>query len=75
MPRFVRKAFPFPIPAEVEDAIANLEHAVLTESTLLDCYLEELRAIVHWNTGGEDGLTEEQGEALIDHYYRRKYQG
>lgn len=70
---FVRKAFDFHIPDEVETAIANLEEAVLTESTLLDCYIEELRAIVHWNTGGEGGLTEEEGEELIDYYYRRRY--
>lgn len=70
---FKRKAFDFPIPDEVETCITNLENAVLTNSTLLDCYLEELRAFVHFNTGGEDGLTEEQGEELIDYYYRRKY--
>ncbi len=74
MPKFIRKRFSFYIPSEVEKAITNLENAVLTDSTLLDCYLEEFRAIVHWNTGGEDGLTEEQGEELIDYYYRRKYQ-
>lgn len=70
---FNRKKFDFPIPDEVETCITNLENAVLTNSTLLDCYLEELRAFVHFNTGGEDGLTEEQGEELIDYYYRRKY--
>lgn len=70
---FVRKEFDFHIPDEVETAITNLEEAVLTESTLLDCYIEEFRAIVHWNTGGDDGLTEEQGEELIDYYYRRRY--
>ena len=73
--KFIRKSFSFPIPAEVETAIDNLEEAVLTDSTLFDCYLEEFRAIVHWNTGGDDGITEEQGEELIDYYYRRRYQG
>jgi len=71
---FNRKHFDFVIPQEVEIAIDNLENAVLTNSTLLDCYLEELRAFVHFNTGGEDGLTEEQGEEIIDYYYRRRYQ-
>lgn len=70
---FNRKYFDFPIPQEVETSISNLENAVLTNSTLLDCYLEELRAFVHFNTDGEDGLTEEQGEEVIDYYYRRKY--
>lgn len=70
---FNRKHFDFPIPQEVETAINNLENAVLTNSTLLDCYLEELRSFVHFNTDGEDGLTEEQGEEIIDYYYRRRY--
>lgn len=70
---FIRKEFDFSVPEEVEKAITNLENAVLTESTLLDCYIEEFRAVVHWNTGGDDGLTEEQGEELIDYYYRRRY--
>lgn len=73
MPTFKRKNFDFPIPDEVENCITNLENAVLTNSTLLDCYLEELRAFVHFNTDGEDGLTEEQGEEIIDYYYRRRY--
>lgn len=73
--RFIRKNFDFPIPDEVETAITNLENAVLTNSTLFDCYLEEFRAIVHWNTGGDEGITEEQGEELIDYYYRRRYLG
>ncbi len=69
---FKRKQFDFPIPEEVETAINNLEKSVLTNS-LVDCYIEEFRAFVHFNTGGEDGLTEEQGEELIDYYYRRRY--
>lgn len=72
---FIEKQFDFPIPEEVKTAIHNLKDAVLSDSTLLDCYLEEFRAYVHWNTGGEDGLTEEQGEELIDYYYRRRYTG
>lgn len=72
---FVRKEFDFSIPEEVETAISNLENAVLTNSTLLDCYIEEFRAVVHCNTGGDDELTEEQGEELIDYYYRRRYSG
>lgn len=70
---FKRKNFDFPLPQEVETAIDNLENAVLTNSTLLDCYIEELRAFVHFNTDGEDGLTEEQGEEVIDYYYRGRY--
>lgn len=73
MPTFKRKKFDLPIPDEVENCITNLENAVLTNSTLFDCYLEELRAFVHFNTDGENGLTEEQGEEIIDYYYRRRY--
>lgn len=72
---FIRKKFNFTIPAEVKEAIDNLEQAVITDSSLFDCYLEEFRAKVHWNTEGEEGLTEEQGEELIDYYYRRRYLG
>lgn len=72
---FIRKKFDFSIPEEVETCITNLENAVLTNSTLLDCYLEELRAFVHFNIGGDDGLEEEQGEEIIDYYYRRRYTG
>lgn len=70
---FVEKQFDFPIPEEIQNAIENLKRAVLDNSTLLDCYLEEFRAVVHWNTDGENGITEEQGEELIDYYYRRRY--
>lgn len=70
---FIRKHFDFFIPKEIEEKIDDLEKAVLEKSSLLDCYLEEFRAAVHWNTGGEDGITEEQGEELIDYYYRRRY--
>lgn len=70
---FIEKKFDFPIPEEVQTAIRNLKEAVLSNSTLLDCYIEEFRAVVHWNTGGDDQLTEEQGEELIDYYYRRRY--
>ncbi len=73
--KFIRKKFDFSVPDEVETAITNLENAVLTNSTLFDCYLEEFRAVVHWNTGGDEGLTEEQGEEPIDYYYRRRYLG
>lgn len=75
MSKFIRKDFDFPIPDEVEEWITNLENAVLTDSTLLDCYLEELRAFVHFNTGGDGSLTEEQGDEIIDYYYRRRYVG
>lgn len=70
---FIEKQFDFFIPKEIEAAIDNIKKAVLSNSTLLDCYLEEFRAVVHWNTDGEEGLTEEQGEELIDYYYRRRY--
>lgn len=70
---FVRKDFDFNLPSEVMAAIDHLEEAVITNSTLLDCYLEEFRAVVHWCTGGDEGITEEQGEELLDYYYRRGY--
>jgi len=74
MANFNRADFDFEIPEEVETAIDNLEAAVLSDSSLLDCYLEEFRAIVHWNEGDMKGyLSEDEGEELIDYYYRRNY--
>lgn len=67
-----RKRYTTGIQRDKKTAITNLENAVKTDF-LLDYYIEEFRAVVHWNTGGEDGLTEEQGEELIDYYYRRRY--
>lgn len=72
---FIEKQFDFPIPQEIKTAVENLKKAVFENSTLLDCYLEEFRATVHFNTDGENGITEEQGEELIDYYYRRRYAG
>lgn len=73
MSNFKRKQFDFPIPKLVQQSIDDLENAVITNSLSLDCYLQKFRANVHCCTDGEEGLTEEQGEELIDYYYRRKY--
>lgn len=72
---FVEKRFDFSFPQEIHTAIENLKNAYLDNSSLLDCYIEELRAFVHFNTDGEDGVTEEQWEEIIDYYYRRRYKG
>ena len=74
MASFNRAEFDFNIPEEVKTAIDNLEAAVLSDSSLVDCYLEEFRAVVHWNEVDIDGyLSEDEAEELIDYYYRRNY--
>lgn len=73
MSTFIRAEFDFPIPKLVQQSIDDLEDAVLNDSLSVDCYLQEFRANVHGCTDGEEGMTEEQGEELIDYYYRRKY--
>lgn len=72
MCKFRRKEFSFHIPKEVEQCITNLENAVITEDSLLDCYLEELRAFCHFHTDGEDGMTEEEADEVIDYYYNTR---
>lgn len=70
---FIRKKFDFPVPKEVENAITELENAVLTNSTMLDIYLDEFKSCVRFNTGGESGMTDEQADEVMHYYYRKQY--
>lgn len=45
---------------------------MLTNDSLFDCYLEELRTFCHFHTDGEDGMTEEQADEVIDYYYNTR---
>lgn len=69
---FKEKKFDFLIPKEVQTAIDNLRNAEMT-NFLVDCYLDELRAYVHWNVDGDEGMTEEQGDEIINYYCTRSY--
>ncbi len=71
--KFIRKKFDFPIPKVVEDAITELENAVLSNSIDLDIYLDEFKQNVRWGTGGEDGMTDEQADEVLHYYYNRRY--
>lgn len=70
---FIRKKFDFTVPQEVENAIDELEKAVLTDSSYLDIYLDEFKLSVRFATGGEDGMTEEQADKVLHYYYTRQY--
>lgn len=69
---FNRKNFNFFIPAGVNEAIDNLEHAV-KEDHLVDCYLEELRAVIHQWQDVPGGFSEDEGEEVLHYYYGRHY--
>lgn len=70
---FNRKKFDFFIPDEVNRAIDAIERAEREHSTLLDCYLEEFRAIVHDWQDVPGGFSEEDGEEVLHYYYGRHY--
>lgn len=70
---FNRKKFDFHIPDEVNKAIDAIEKAEQEHSTLLDCYLEEFRAIVHDWQDVPGGFSEEDGEEVLHYYYGRHY--
>lgn len=70
---FIRKKFDFFIPDEVNRAIDAIEKAEQEHSTLLDCYLEEFRAIVHDWQDVPGGFSEEDGEEVLHYYYGRHY--
>ena len=70
---FIRKEFNFPVPEEVEEAINELEKAVLEHSSMLDIYLDMFKQSVRFNTGGEDGMTDEQADEVLHYYYGEHY--
>lgn len=62
----------FPIPEKLQEDIDALEDGVRNEVSYVDCLQEELRSMAHGVTG-EDWLTEEQADEIIDYYYRRRW--
>lgn len=70
---FIRKKFDFAVPGEVENAITELEKAVLSDSIDVDIYLDCFKQSVRWCTGGEDGMTDEQADEVLHYYYNRQY--
>ncbi len=70
---FIRKKFDFTVPQEVENAISELEKAVLTDSAHEDIYLDEFKLSVRSATGGDSGLTDEQADEVLRYYYTRQY--
>ena len=70
---FIRKKFDFYIPDEVNSAIDAIEKAELEHSSLLDCYIEEFRSIVHQYQDVPGGFSEAEGEEVLHYYYGRHY--
>lgn len=73
MAEFKQLKTSFHIPEKLQKDIDALEDGVHNEVPYVDCLQEELRSMAHGVTGGEDGLTEEQAEEIIDYYYRRRW--
>lgn len=72
MAEFKQLKTSFPIPEKLQEDIDALEDGVRNEVSYVDCLQEELRSMAHGFTG-EDGLTEEQADEIIDYYYRRRW--
>lgn len=72
MAEFKQLKTSFPIPEKLQEDIDALEDGVRNEVSHVDCLQEELRSMAH-DVTGEDGLTEEQAEEIIDYYYRRRW--
>lgn len=72
MAEFKQLKTSFPIPEKLQEDIDALEDGVRNEVSYVDCLQEELRSMAHGVTG-EDVLTEEQADEIIDYYYRRRW--
>lgn len=63
----------YPIPPLLQHDIDGLREAVENDRLCVDCWQDEIRGSAHGVTGGENGLTEEQAEEIIDYYCRRRW--
>jgi len=72
MSRFVELKTEYVIPAMLQHDIDGLRQAVENNELCIDCWQDEIRGSAHGCTG-EDGLTEEQAEEIIDYYCRRRW--
>lgn len=53
--------------------IDALEEGVKNEVSYVDCLQDEVRGSAHGVTGGENGITEDKAEEIIDYYCRRRW--
>lgn len=53
--------------------IDALEEGVKNEVSYVDCLQDEVRGSAHGVTGGENGITKDQAEEIIDYYCRRRW--
>ena len=73
MAEFQQLKTSYKIPEMLQRDIDALEEGVKKEVSYVDCLQDEVRGSAHGVTGGENGLTEEQAEEIIDYYCRTRW--
>lgn len=73
MAEFQQLKTSYKIPEMLQRDIDALEEGVRNEVSYVDCLQDEVRGSAHGVTDGEDGLTEEQAEEIIDYYCRKRW--
>jgi len=73
MAKFTELKTNYKIPSLLQHDIDGLREAVENDRLCVDCWQDEIRGSAHGVTGGENGLTEEQAEEIIDYYCRRRW--
>lgn len=72
MAEFQQLKTAYKIPKMLQRDIDALEEGVKNEVSYVDCLQDEVRGSAHGVTGGENGITEDQAEEIIDYYYCRR---
>lgn len=73
MAKFEELKVDFKIPKMLQNDIDGLKKAVENNELCIDCWQDEIRGSAHGVTDGENGITEEQAELIIDYYCRRRW--
>ena len=73
MAEFQQLKTAYKIPEMLQRDIDALEEGVKNEVSYVDCLQDEVRGSAHGVTGGENGITEDQDEEIIDYYCRRRW--
>lgn len=73
MAEFQQLKTSYKIPEMLQRDIDALEKGVKNEVSYVDCLQDEVRGSAHGVTDGENGLTEEQAEEIIDYYCRKRW--
>lgn len=73
MAEFQQLKTAYKIPEMLQRDIDALEECVKNEVSYVDCLQDEVRGSAHGVTGGENCITEDQAEEIIDYYCRRRW--